>query len=240
MKTPEEIEVSGAARALVLAADARTSVAQELIQGIVAAAHQIEESLAQQGGRWVALSEVLAAEKAARPRTYVAWAKSLVGDLTEAKQKTFLRDLNRIRTLHAAAQLLLPAKVGELHELIFHRPEEFKQAGQEIIIEIGEALQAKSEADSKHGLFKWASEHSKPAQPKRVRPAKPVDKTQREQAELDALIGDLLGATHALGLDKSIGLFARYAEREPASFRGRRKEICEALDALKAKLHRIK
>lgn len=231
---------SDKARALVLATDARTNVARELLSGIVFAARRIEASLSEQAGRWVALHEVMAAEKAARPREYLTWAKSLVADFDESQKQTFVRDLTRIKTLHAAASRLLPEKVGELHELIFHRPDEFQQSGHEIIVEIGDKLQQTSEADSKHGLLNWAAKNSKPEAPKRVRTAKPVSKEVREQGELDALLGDLLGAAHALTLDKSIGLLARFAERDPAAFRARRQEVCDALDAVKAKLRAIK
>lgn len=231
---------SDKARALVLATDARTNVARELLSGIVSAAHKIEESLSQQAGRWVALAEVLKAEKDARPREYQTWAKGLVADLDKSKQATFVRDLNRIKTLHAAAQRLLPATVGDLHELIFQRPEDFKSEGETIIIEIGHKLQEESEADSKHGLFNWAAKNSKPEAPKRVRTAKPVSKEQREQAELEALLADLMGAVITCSLDKSIGLLARFAERDHAAFVKRRAEVCEALDGFKAKLRAIK
>lgn len=233
-------EPSESARALVLAADARTNVARDLMAGIVVAAQRIEASISEQAGRWVALAEVMAAEKSARPRQYLTWAKTLVADFDDAQKSTFLRDLQRIKTLHAAAQLLAPEKVGALHELIFHRPQEFKATGQDIIIEIGEMLQSKSEADSKHGLFKWASEHSKPATPKRVRAVKPEDKAKRQQAELEALIGDLLGAAHALTLDKMLGVFARFAERDHAAFVAKRREIKDALAELNTKLAAIK
>lgn len=231
---------SDKARALVLATDTRTNVARELLSGIVFAARRIEASLSEQAGRWVALHEVMAAEKAARPREYLNWAKSLVSDFDESQKQTFVRDLVRIKTLHAAAARLLPEKVSELHELIFHRPEEFQQSGQEIIIEIGDKLQQTSEADSKHGLLNWAAKNAKPEAPKRVRPVKKVSKEQREQAELEALLADLMGAVITCSLDKSIGLLARFAERDHAAFVKRRAEVCEALDGFKAKLRSIR